>query len=291
MTDLSIAYTLAGGSTTYSGLALQPGDAVLWFLRLDDDDTAPSGRLLHLAQGGETVANEFYTSPSGWANYVTSVDGTWTADGDEGWTVSDTVYVIFDHIKGFTAGTYDLVFDLPAVARARVEAALILRGVIPTEPGTLHDGWANDWSVNYGESGTIVFDGFPASIPLAATQSLILSFWQVTFSSDDAAGYTTVPGTELLRYAYTNPDLTPTVADMPIYARTDVISVPGAVAYAMAAPTTGGVKTGRISPICAYYCDALVLNGGVMLDAEWAYTLDVITFNATSRYAKIGVQS
>lgn len=248
---LEIVYTLDGGATSYA-LSLQPGDAVLWWLRQDWDDDPPATHIVHIEQGGATVANTFAPLPSGWGGYVWDMVGTttWDATGSE-YVANDLICVVFDQLTGFTAGAYDLVFDLPATPRARVEKALILRGVDSSDPGAVVQYTTSNARRTYDSSGTRTYDGYPATLTLSAPDSLIVMLWGAT----NGKGYNTVPGTELVSYVYTDPSAPETFTQ----SRASRSAVVSTSTYSIAAPDENGGPGSYVG--CSYYTTAIVING------------------------------
>ncbi len=247
--QLEVVYTLDGGETTYS-LDLQPGDAVLWFLRLDWDDDLPVGRFLHLEQGGESITHSFIDYGSAWEHGEIKLEGTY----DNG-TTDDAAHLIFDRLAGFTAGTYDLVFDLPALARARVEKALIVRGYSTTTPGTLQDGGGYGyWGVSYNSYTAPKQTNMPVSLSLTATQSLAVHLWQMSYSIHPPAGYVTTQGTTLLSYSQLD-----TEEGNVNRTRVTIGSVVSGSTITVAEPTTGGASYS--AGATSYDYRAIVING------------------------------
>jgi hypothetical protein len=165
--SITVVDRIAAGSTSHSA-ALEPGDTVVLVVRADTSES-PEEHSFHLEQGGQSVSITWGTKPTGWDSYVgASFNGVieWDGECNES-VIYDDNYVVVDKVNGFAAGTYDIVFDLPAL-RGRVEWGIILRGVEEGAGMGIFRYYQNtDAEINYSGSSQ-VYNGFPYTLPLSA---------------------------------------------------------------------------------------------------------------------------
>lgn len=236
-------------------ISLEPGDGVLWFLRLATADSSPTGRMVSIVTtAGDAVSHTYVDEPSGWVNYIYSAYGDFAFDS-EGTTIqNDTIYAIWDQFDGFTAGDYRLSWDIPATDRANVEGAIHLRGVDLTAQGNFYDGQFESptWEKYVVGSGGS-YNNFPVSVP-TANHSLVYGIWYMSLSIQQPAGFASVPGATHLTYTYTDP------ADPPALNQTVVSRIGAATGSSLTSGTpTTGTATGSPGGT-SYYLAAIVLH-------------------------------
>lgn len=258
---------------TYSTIVtLEPGDGVLWFLRLADADTEPGARMVSIvdtlgaAVSHTYIANDSALSP--WYTYY--IDTTWgnvVFNGDGDVVLSDTIYVIFDQFDGFTPGDYRLKWDVPGTARAHVEGAILLHGVDMTAQGTYYYylDQSPEWSVTHAVGSDT--DNFPISVP-TANHGLVYGLWGMVGSVSALGGYNSVPGVDHLSYTSDDPTEPPVIT-------TTIVSRLGLAtgsSMSVAAPS----ENGNGGMFTTYYMNGLVFSPAAAADI--VYT--TITFEA-----------
>lgn len=240
-------------------VTLEPGDAVLWFLRLATADDSPTGRMVDIVTtAGAAVTFDYVTQPTGWTNYVHYFYGDFAFDGEGTPVTDDTIYAIYDQFDGFTAGDYRLAWTIPETARANVEGAILLHGVDTSSQGNFYYGpyQSPTWDVRYGSGA---YDHFPVSVP-TANLSLVYGIWEMSGSVVNPAGYTSVPGTTHLTYTYYDPTDEPAL-NQSLVARQGAAT---GSTLSVTAPTTGGAGTSSTN----YQFSAIVLHSATGITYE-----------------------
>jgi hypothetical protein len=250
-------------------LALEPGDGVLWFLRLATSDPSPTGRMVDIVStAGGAESFTYVTQVTGWTNYIQSFAGNFELDGVGDTVQDDTIYAIWDQFEGFSAGDYRLQWSIPGTARANVEGAILLNGVSLTSQGNFYNGRSTvpTWEVYVNGFGGS-YNNFPVSVT-TANHSIVYGIWEMTLSVSNPAGYSAVPGTTHLSYQYTDAD------DPPPLNTTHVTraGVASGSTLAVSTPTVGGA-TGSPGGT-DYWFSAIVLH------ASAAITFTTVTFDA-----------
>jgi hypothetical protein len=223
---------------------VQPGDGVLWFLRVPVGGSAPSGRNVELqTTGGGAVTFSYVASPSGWSDYITSFAGDYTLQSD-GVTVlqNDTIYVIWDQFTGFTGGNYK--FSFTVAAGATIAKAIKLRGVSTSAPGTFYSGMSQGttWSVTYDGDPPPddVVNNFPRTLTFSggALARRVYGIWQMSGGVQAPAALYSADGVALLSYTYSNP------ADQPYFKQSIVTymgdTLPTTTSFEIVAPFENG---------------------------------------------------
>jgi hypothetical protein len=250
-------------------LDLEPGDGVLWFLRLATEDDAPTGRMVEIVDtAGASTSFDYVTQVTGWTNYIQSFAGDLEFDALGDPVQDDTIYAIWDQFEGFDAGEYRLSWNIPGTARANVEGAILLNGVSLTSQGNFYNGRTQspEWEV-YVVSGGGSFNNFPVSVT-TANHSLVYGIWEMTLSIRNPAGYSAVPGTTHLSYQFDDADDPPALTSS-IVARQGPAS---GSTLSVATPTVGAA-TGSPSGT-DYWFSAIVLH------ASAAITYTTVEFEA-----------
>ena len=200
-------------------VTIAPGDGVLWFLRRNTSDAAPSGRNVTLKTlANEAVTFDYVALPSGWSNYVTSFAGNFAYSTDGVTVLTDeTVYVIWDQFEGFTGGEYKLSFT----GSGAVDRATLLHGVSTSNPGTFYAGMSQSptWSTTYVSAAPEgVTNNFPRTFTLGAagTARALYAIYQMSGTVESPAAIYSAPGLTMLTYTFTDP------TDQPAFRRTIV---------------------------------------------------------------------
>jgi hypothetical protein len=249
-------------------VSLEPGDGVLWFLRLATSDPSPTGRMVDIVTtAGAAVTFDYTTQVSGWVNYIQSFQGDFELDALGDPVQDDTIYAVWDQFEGFSAGDYRIQWSIPATARANVEGAILLNGVSLTSQGNFYNGryTTPTWEAYYTTGGGD-YNNFPVSVT-TANHSLVYGIWEMTLSVTNPAGYTSVPGTTHLTYQFTD------AADLPALNSTMVARQGAATGstFSVTAPTEGGKGVGLSTD---YWFSAIVLHSAAGI------TYTTVTFDA-----------
>ena len=297
MAGAEIIATYTGGGTLWNpGVEVQPDDAVIWFLRLNENDSEPSGSVRSSpADSGGTPITFDYAARANWGdsastNYISYIDGEFAFDGAGAETVvSDYIYVMFDQFQNFTAGNHYIKFTIPGVSRARVEAAHLLRGVIPETPGayTYFADPSPNQKITYASPGTVAVNGFPVSVSLTADSSIVYCLYDMSGTLEATtvtAGYNSVSGTQIKAYTYTDPSTSPSTMTQSIIAYIDGLT---GVGTSISAPDENGLAAG--ADYTTYTMDTIVINGGAgaAVVPPTVYFLDAIVFNAVAGGAPV----
>lgn len=270
VTTLSVIATYAGGGVLWNpGVQVQDGDAVLWFLRLDNADAEPGSTIrAGLADSGGTPITFSYEARADWGidayTYaISSIDGDLEFDSGGNTIVSDYVWALYDQFTGLTAGNHYVSFTIPGTARAQVEAAHLIRGATAATPGTYiyNTRPTPDYRVTYAPGGSVVLNAFPVAVPHTATYSLVYCLYDMTGSVvavNPIAGYNSVAGTTITTYTYTDPTATPTSMTQGMIAYMGNAGATGS-STSIAAPDENGTAGGGTNT--TYTMDVIVING------------------------------
>lgn len=244
-------------------VTLEPGDAVLWFLRLDNFDAEPDSHMVNIVTTtGDPVTHSYAPffswefQPPGQA-YIDVFTGNMEYDsaGDE-LIVNDEIYILFDQFTDFTPGDYRLNFAPPETSRANIEAAFIVRGIDPDAQGEYFFGAYQSpvWVRFYDDMGG-GFNNFPVSVPLTADRSLVYGIW-------GGWDFNSVPGTLIAQYTYIDPSF----GDNNIQSMVSYLGSVTGSSLSVSAPSENGWSGSPAGT--GYYLTAIVLNGASDASAE-----------------------